>query len=43
MVSDMTSTNNEEIKSYHLDEINRYFAKVIDSGEVISRLEAGTF
>lgn len=43
MVSDMTSTNNEEIKAYHLDEINRYFAKVIDSNEVLRRLDAGEF
>ena len=43
MVSDMTSTNNEEIKAYHLDEINRYFAKVIDSDEVLRRLDAGEF
>ena len=43
MVRDMTSTNNEEVKAYHLDEINRYFAKVIDSTEVIDRLKAGTF
>ena len=43
MISDMTSTNNDEIKKYHLDEINRYFAKVIDSEEVIRRLESGEF
>ena len=43
MISDMTSTNNEEIKAYHLDEINRYFAKVIDSEEVLRRLDAGEF
>ncbi len=43
MVRDMTSTNNEEIKAYHLDEINRYFAKVIDSAEALRRLEAGEF
>lgn len=43
MISDMTSTNNDEIKAYHLDEINRYFAKVIDSQEVLRRLEAGEF
>ncbi len=43
MISDMTCTNNDEIKAYHLDEINRYFAKVIDSAEVLRRLEAGEF
>ncbi len=41
MISDMTCTNNDEIKAYHLDEINRYFAKVITSSEVIERLKAG--
>ena len=43
MISDMTSTNNDEIKQYHLEEINRYFAKVIDSEEVLRRLEKGEF
>lgn len=43
MISDMTSTNNDEIKNYHLEEINRYFAKVINSAEVIRRLETGEF
>ena len=43
MVQDMTSTNNEEIKAFHLDEINRYFAKVIDSDEVLERLKDGRF
>ena len=43
MISDMTSTNNDEIKAYHLAEMDKYFAKVIDSGEVIRRLEAGEF
>lgn len=43
MIRDMTCTNNEEIKAYHLDEINRYFAKVIDSEEVVRRLNAGEF
>ena len=43
MISDLTSTNNEEIKAFHLNEINRYFAKVIDSAEVIRRLDSGEF
>lgn len=43
MVSDMTSTNNEKIKAFHLDEIDRYFAKVIDSAEVLRRLDSGEF
>lgn len=43
MISDMTSTNNEEIKAFHLDEINRYFAKVIDSAEVLRRLDCKEF
>jgi len=43
VVSDMTCTNNDEIKEYHLDEFNRYFAKVLDSEEVISRLKTGKF
>lgn len=43
MIRDMVSTNTAEISAYHLDEINRYFAKVIDSAEVIRRLESGEF
>lgn len=43
MIRDMLSTNTQEISDYHLDEINRYFAKVIDSAEVLRRLEAGEF
>lgn len=43
VVSDMTCTNNDEIKAYHLDEFDRYFAKVIDSREVVDRLEHGKF
>lgn len=43
MVSDMTSTNDEKTKAFHLDEINRYFAKVIDSQEVLRRLDNGEF
>lgn len=43
MIRDMTSTNDEETKAYHLDELNRYFAKVIDSQEVLRRLESGAF
>lgn len=43
MIRDMTSTNNEEIKAYHLAEIDKYFAKVIDSDEVIRRLQGHTF
>ena len=43
MIRDMVCTNTEEISAYHLDEINRYFAKVIDSAEVVRRLECGEF
>ena len=43
MIRDMTSTNNEEIKAYHLAEMDKYFAKVLDSDEVIRRLETGVF
>ena len=43
MIRDMLSTNTQEISDYHLDEINRYFAKVIDSQEVLRRLESGQF
>lgn len=43
VVNDMTCTNNEEIKAYHLDEFDRYFAKVIDSAEVVERLGNGKF
>lgn len=43
MISDMTSTNNEEIKTYHLAEIDKYFAKVIDSEEVLRRLHVHEF
>ncbi len=43
IIRDMTSTNNEEIKAYHLAEMDKYFAKVLDSDEVIRRLKAGVF
>ena len=43
IVSDMTSTNDDETKAYHLEEMNRYFAKVIGSDEVIERLKNGVF
>ncbi len=43
MISDMTSTNNDEIKAYHLAEMDKYFAKVIDSNEVIRRLRENEF
>lgn len=43
LISDLTSTNNEKIKAFHLDEINRYFAKVIDSKETLRRFDAGEF
>lgn len=43
IIRDMTSTNNEEIKAYHLAEMNKYFAKVLDSAEVLERLDSGTF
>lgn len=43
MIRDMTSTNNEEIKNYHLAEIDKYFAKVIDSDEVLRRLQEHIF
>jgi nicotinamidase-related amidase len=43
IIKDMTSTNNDEIKEYHLEEMNRYFAKVLDSDEVIKRLKNGDF
>lgn len=43
MIRDMTSTNNDEIKEYHLAELDKYFAKVIDSEEVIRRLEEHIF
>lgn len=43
MIRDMTSTNNDEIKAFHLAEMDKYFAKVLDSDEVIERLKAGVF
>lgn len=43
MIRDMLSTNSQEISDYHLDEIDRYFAKVIDSNEVLRRLDSGEF
>lgn len=43
MLRDMTSTNDEEIKTYHLEEIDKYFAKVLDSDEAIRRLHDGEF
>ena len=43
IIRDMTSTNNEEIKAYHLAEMNKYFAKVLDSAEVLERLDSGAF
>ena len=43
MIRDMLSTNTQEMSDYHLDEINRYFAKVIDYAEVLRRLDAGEF
>lgn len=41
MIRDLVSTNTQDISAYHLEEINRYFARVIDSDEVLRRLEAG--
>lgn len=43
MVRDMTSTNNDEIKEYHLAELDKYFAKVLDSTEVLRRLRENEF
>lgn len=43
LIKDMTSTNNEEIKAYHLEEINRYFAKVLDADEAVTRFRNGEF
>lgn len=43
VIEDMTATNNDEIKQYHLDEFNRYFAKVLNSEEVIKRLKNKDF
>lgn len=43
IIRDMTSTNNDEIKAYHLAEMNKYFAKVLDSAEVLERLDTNQF
>ena len=43
LVRDMTSTNTDEIKEYHLAEMNKYFAKVLDSAEVLRRLRNHEF
>ena len=43
MISDMVSTNTEELSQWHLEELNKYWAKVIDSDEVITRLREGRF
>ena len=43
IVRDMTSTNNNEIKEYHLAEMDKYFAKVLDSSEVLERLKDHRF
>lgn len=43
VIRDMTSTNNEEIKDYHLAELDQYFAKVLDSDEVLARFDQEVF
>lgn len=43
IIRDMTSTNNNEIKQYHLEEMDKYFAKVLDAEEVLERLRDGRF
>lgn len=43
IIRDMTSTNNDEIKAYHLAEMNKYFAKVLDSEEVLERFDKKQF
>ncbi|MBR2806875.1 MAG: cysteine hydrolase [Oscillospiraceae bacterium] len=43
MISDMLGTNTREINEFHLAEMTKYFAKAIDSDEVIRRLESGEF
>lgn len=43
IIRDMTSTNNNEIKEYHLAEMDKYFAKVLDSKEVLERLKDHRF
>lgn len=43
IIRDMTSTNNDEIKAYHLAEMNKYFAKVLDAKEVLERFDKKQF
>lgn len=43
IIRDMTSTNNDEIKRYHLAEMDQYFAKVLDAEEVLERLRDNRF
>lgn len=41
IVSDCVSSNTEEITRIHLEDMSKYFAKAIDSQEVLRRLDAG--
>ena len=41
IVSDCVSSNTEEITRIHLEDMSKYFAKAIDSREVLRRLDAG--
>lgn len=41
LVSDCVSSNTEEITRIHLEDMSKYFAKAIDSREVLRRLDAG--
>lgn len=43
LLADMVSTNDKETNDFHVQEINRYFAAVIDSHEAIRRLKSGAF
>ena len=43
MIRDMLGTNTEEINEFHLQEMTKYFAKAISSGEVLERLKTGEF
>lgn len=41
MVSDMIATNTKELSEFHLAEMTKYFAKALDSQEVLRRLDEG--
>jgi len=43
VITDMTATNTKELNEFHFKEFSKYFAKAIDSQEVLRRLDEGRF